>query len=135
MLASRTLSIPLVHTLFLYTRSSHLFSLLDSAVHWPRRLTVGQHSFSFTGHDDSLSVSTHYHLLSRSLAHHSAISLSLAHGPTDDRLRKVVKHSATCFVPLSTVPSLSLGCFSCFLVSFSRPYWTYSPSTCLVITC
>ena len=113
-----------------------LVSLLDSTVHWPRRgLTVGQHSFSFTGHDDSLSVSTHYHSLSHSLAHHSAISLSLAHGPTDDRLRKVMKHSATCFVPLSTVPSLSFGCFSRFLISFTRPYGTYSPSTCSVITC
>ena len=83
--------VTLVHTymLFLYTCLYHWFSLLDSVVHWP-------------------------HSLSHSLAHHSAISLPLTHRPTDDRLQKVVKHSATCFVPFSTVPSLSLGCFSHF---------------------
>ena len=65
------------------------------------RGSVVSHAPALTSHsDDSLSAllasTTHCRSFSLCFAQLQPSFLSLTHGPTDDRLRKVVKHSATC---------------------------------------
>ena len=93
------------------------------------RGSVASHAPALTSHsDDSLSAllasTTHCRSFSLCFAQLQPSFLSLTHGPTDDRLRKVVKHSATCCYTLMcfhsqmtivSPHSLSSMAISCFL--------------------
>ena len=108
-----SLSVPLVHMLFLYTRSFHLLSgsLLATTHCWSALTIIRFHILWL------ITQPTHCLL------------------PMDP----LIIDSESCetlsdmFLPLSTVFSLSIGCFFRFWVSFSWPYRTYSSNTCLLI--